>query len=122
MIKTIIKLAIVALLANALWRIGNAYLSYYKFKDAVAELAIYSSGKSDDQIKDKVMELAASYDEPLSADAVTIRREEHHTYIDGAYTKPVAVFPGYEYQWQFSLNVDGYVLVPPKFGDLANPQ
>ena len=33
--KTLLKLVIVALLANALWRIGSAYATFYKFTDAV---------------------------------------------------------------------------------------
>jgi len=122
MIKSIVKVLIAVMLANALWRVASAYISYYKFKDAVTEVAIYSSGKTTEQLRDKVMELAAMYDEPLAAEAVDIRLEEHHTYIDGTYTKPVVLLPGYVYQWPFALNVDGFVVVPPKFGDLANPK
>lgn len=122
MIKAMIKIAIVLLLANALWRAGSAYISYYKFKDAVLELAIHSGGKTDDQLRDKVMELAAAYDEPIEASAVAIRHEEQHTFIDGAYRKPVLLFPGYEFQWPFTVSVDGFVIVPVKLGDLANPQ
>jgi hypothetical protein len=121
MIKTVIRLAIMLFLANAIWRLGVAYTSFYKFRDAVAATAVASSGNTDDQLKDKVMELAGSYQEPIAADAVAIRRDEHHTYIEGAYTKPITLLPGYEYPWPFSLNVDGFVLVPVKLGDLANP-
>ena|SRR5215472_14195863 len=106
MIKTLIKLALIVLVANAIWRAGSAYLSYYKFKDAVTDVAINSKNKTDDQIREKVMALAMEYDEPIDADAVTIRREENHLYIDGSYTKPVALFPGYEYQWTFTLDAD----------------
>ncbi len=106
MIKGLIKLAIVVLLANAIWRAGSAYLSYYKFKDAVTDVAINSKNKTDDELREKVMSLAMEYDEPIEADAVAIRRENDHLYIEGSYTKPVALFPGYEYQWPFSLTAD----------------
>ena len=106
MIKTLIKLAIIVLIANAIWRAGSAYLSYYKFKDAVTDVAIGSRNKTDDQLREKVMSLAMEYDEPIDPDAITIRREENRLYITGSYTKPVALFPGYEYQWTFSLNAD----------------
>jgi len=106
MIKTLIKLAIIVLIANAIWRAGSAYLSYYKFKDAVTDVAINSRNKTDDELREKVMKLAMEYDEPIDPDAITIRREENHLYIDGSYTKPVALFPGYEYQWTFSLDAD----------------
>jgi len=105
-IKNIIKLAIVVLLANAIWRGGSAYLSYYKFNDSVTDVAINSRNKTDDELREKVMALAMEYDEPIDPDAVTIKREGKHVVIEGAYTKPVALFPGYEYQWNFSVRGD----------------
>ena len=114
MIKSIIKIAIAVVLANALWRVASAYISYYKFQDSVQEYAIRTNGKSEDEIKNRVAELAAQYEEPLDADAVDVRKTEQHTYIEASYTKPVAVLPGYEYQWPFSLKVDGYILEPQR--------
>ena len=106
MIKTLIKLAIVVLLANAIWRAGSAYLSYYKFQDAVTDVAIKSRDKTDEELRTKVMALAMEYDEPIDPDAVTIKREGTHVVIEGEYTKPVALLPGYEYQWKFSVRGD----------------
>ena len=106
MIKTLIKLAIVVLLANAIWRAGSAYLSYYKFEDAVTDVAIKSRDKTDEELRTKVMVLAMEYDEPIAAEDVTIRREDKHLVIEGSYTKPVAIFPWYDYQWTFSLKGD----------------
>jgi hypothetical protein len=105
-IKNIIKLAIVVLLANAIWRGGSAYLSYYKFNDSVTDVAINSRNKTDDELKAKVMALAMEYDEPIDADAVTISHEGNRVVIEGAYTKSVALFPGYEYLWKFSVRGD----------------
>jgi hypothetical protein len=112
MIKSIIKIVIAVLLANAIWRVASAYISYYKFQDAVQEYAIRTSGKSDDTVKSRVAELAAQYEEPVDADAISVTRNEQHTFIEASYTKPVAVLPGYEYQWPFSVKVDGYVIDP----------
>ena len=114
MIKSLIKIAIAVLLANALFRIASAYISYYKFQDAVQEYSLRIAGKTDDQIKSRVGELAAQYGEPIDADAITLRKDEQHTYIEGNYIKPVAVVPGYEYQWPFSLKADGFVINPPE--------
>ena len=121
MIKAIIKLVIVALLANAIWRIGSAYISHYRFKDAVNEMALHSKGKTLEEMKDKVLELAAAYDEPINSDAVSVRRDDPHTIIEGSYKKPVLLAPGFEYAWPFTINVDAMVIVPVKLGDLANP-
>ncbi len=119
--KALVKLIVVVLLANALWHVTSAYLSFYKFRDALTEVAVAGKGKTDEELKDTVSELAASHDEPLAGDAVTIRRDGNHTYIEGSYTKPIAFLPGVEYQWPFSINVDGFVIVPVNL-DLAHPQ
>jgi hypothetical protein len=105
-IKTLIKLAIVVLLANAIWRAGSAYLSYYKFQDAVTDVLIKSKDKTDDELRTKVMALAMEYDEPIGPEDVTIRREDKRVLIEGSYTKAVAIFPWYDYQWKFSLTAD----------------
>ena len=122
MIRPILKLAIAALLANASWRLGSAYLTYYRFKDAVTQTAQYSKGKSEEELRRRVRELASEYDMPLGEDAVTVRRESNHTFVDGAFTKPVDLLPGYPYPWPFSLNIDVFTITPVKLGDLANPQ
>jgi hypothetical protein len=122
MIKSLVKVLVAVLIANALWRVSSAYITHYRFNDAVDELATHAVGKTDAQLKDKVMELAATYDEPVDPDALTIRQEEHHTYVETKYTKPVLLFPGYEYQWPFSINVDGFLIIPARPGDLVNPK
>ena len=114
MIKSIIKILIAVALANALWHVASAYLSYYRFKDSVNELAIRSSGRTESQLKAKVVELAAMYDEPLEAEAVEVRKDEQHTYIDGSYVKTISLFPGYDYPWPFVIKIDGFVIVPTK--------
>ena len=115
MIKSIIKIAVFILIANALFRVASEYVTHYRFNDAVKELAMHSVGKTDSQLKDRVMELAATYSEPLDPEALTVRQDEHHTFVEAKYTKPIAVVPGYEVQWPFSLSVDGFVIAPPKF-------
>ena len=114
MIKSLIKVLIAVALANALWHVASAYISYYKFNDSVHELAIHNPGRSESQLKDKVVELAAMYDEPLDAEAIAVRKEPGHIYVDASYTKPVSLFPGYNYQWPFVIKVDGFVIEPPK--------
>ena len=54
MIKTIIKLAIAALVVHACWRSANVVLKYYKFKDAVHETVLFSNAKSDTQLQGRV--------------------------------------------------------------------
>jgi hypothetical protein len=106
LLKLLVKLAIAALIANASWHLGSAYMSFYRFKDAVQHSAQFSSLRSDDQIRQRVLELASDFDVPVTADLFTVRRETYHIYVNGAYTQPVQLLPGYTYAWPFTLNID----------------
>jgi len=112
--KVVIKLLIAALIANGTWRVGTAYMSFYKFKDAVAEMTQHRGDKSDEQVRERVLELAGQYDIPLSGEALTVRRDDRHTIVDGAYTRPIDIVPGFKYDWPFKVHVDTFVLDPPK--------
>ncbi len=122
MIKLIIKLGIVALIANATWRVGNAYLSYYRFTDSVTQAAQFGATKSEAELHERVLELATQYDVPLAEDAFTIRRERSHTIVDGAYTQLIDVVPGYTYPWPFKWSIDTYTVAPPRADSLLAPQ
>ena len=115
MIKLLLKLAIVALIANATWRIGTAYATHYRFTDAVQATTQFRGSKSDEQIQERVLDLASQYDVPLAQDGVTVRKEANsHTIVDGAYTKPIDVVPGFTYKWPFKFHVDTFALGPLK--------
>ena len=105
MLKLLVKLAIVAFLANAIYRVGSEYLNYIKFRDAIRDAAMFKA-KTDDQLRQRIMDLSNEYDIPLSEDAVTIRREERHVLIDGRYEKPIEIAPRVPYRWPFSWSID----------------
>ena len=107
--KLLIKLAVVALLANATWRLGMEYLTHYRFADSVQEAAI-DSGQSDAQLRQHVLDLAAKYDVPLTDEALTIRTEDRRRYINGTYVKPITLLPGYNRNWSFTLGIESYVI------------
>ena len=109
--KLLIKLAVVALLANAAWRLGVEYLTHYRFADSVQEAAI-DSGQSDAQLRKLVLDLAAKYDVPLTDEALTIRTVNRQRFINGEYVKPIRLLPGYDRDWSFTLSVESYVIAP----------
>ena len=113
MIKLAIKLAIAALIANAAWQAGRTFAAHYQFRDEVRQAALIR-GQTDGQLQQRVLELAADYDIPLTADAFTIRREERHIYVEGSYVRAVPVAPRLDYPWRFSWEVDAYIIDPPK--------
>lgn len=113
MIKLVIKLAIAALIANAAWQAGRTFAAHYQFRDEVRQAALIR-GQTDAQLQQRVLELAANYDIPLSEDALTIRREERHVYVEGSYVRVVPIAPRVEYPWRFDWEVDAYLIDPPK--------
>jgi hypothetical protein len=104
-IKLFVKLAIVALLANAAYHIGTEYLTYIKFRDAIRDAAMFKA-KSDSELLARIVELAGQYDVPLQEENVTIEREERKVSVEGWYDKPIEVVPDYEYPWHFGLSLE----------------
>ena len=111
MIKTIIKLALAAILAHAAYQLFVVYSAHYRFKDAVVSTTQFRGHTtSDAQLHDRILELANQFDVPVTDDNLTITRQENHTIVETAYTRPVSLFPGFTYQWPFTMKVDTFVM------------
>jgi len=112
MFKLLLKLAIVALVANAAWHVMAAYVSFYKFKDAVTQTTQFGNDKTIEQLKTRVLALAADYDVPIAEDDVTIKREQLRTTVDGAYRKTIDLAPGFARPWTFEIHTDTFSEAP----------
>jgi hypothetical protein len=106
MIKFLIKLAIVVLIANAAWRVGSAYLTFYKFEDAVRGTIQFRGLKTDADLRKRILELATQADIPLADDALAVKRENTRTIVDGWYEQGVEVVPGYTRTFSFTVHLD----------------
>ena len=106
MIKLIIKLAVVALIANATWRVGSAYVLHYKFTDAVQQAALFRGNKTDDVLRLRIYDIASDYDIPLTDGDMTLTTLEHRTTVDGNYMRIIELVPGYKYPWAFTFHID----------------
>jgi hypothetical protein len=105
MIKTLVKLALAALIANAVWRVGSEYITEFKFKDAVMEAAIYE-GRGDVDLRQRVSAIASQFDVPQDEDALRVMRDGRHIVVEGSYIKPIEVIPGHPYDWKFDWRVE----------------
>jgi hypothetical protein len=121
MIKTLIKLAVAALVVHACWRSANVALRYYKFKDAVHEMVLFSNAKSDGQMEGRVMDLARQYEVPLAAESVAILHQENKTIINAAYTDMVELVPTKFYPVKFVVNVEAFNANMPSSNDVQAP-
>jgi hypothetical protein len=106
MIKRIISLVIFLLLANAAFRVGLVFFHDQQFKDAVREIALFGTGKTDDVLRNNVMKAAADNGVPLDADYVDVSRKtvvtpNDHVVIKVTYAVLVQVAPGYTRRFDF---------------------
>ena len=106
MIKTVIKLALVAVIANASWRVGTAYVTHYKFTDSVQQTTLFRGKRTDDVLRQRIFEIASDFDIPITEEELSLRTDNHHTIVDGAYTREIELFPGFIYPWPFTFHTD----------------
>jgi len=118
-IKSAIKLAFVALLANATWQLGSVYWSHYKFVDAVHSTTQFRGNKSDAQLRTRILELANQFDVPVSDENLTIRVVDDHTLVDSAYTRRIELAPRFTYLRSFTVHTDS---VRPPLELIDNPK
>lgn len=110
----ILKLVVVLLVLNALWRVGSAYWEYYQFSDLVQETAQFSAGKSDADVHDRVIQQAIETGVPLSPEAVAVRRVDQRTYIDASYVKNIELVPrALTRAWTFKVSVSAWAEFQP---------
>ena len=122
MIKTVIKLAFVALIANATWHVFGAYSSHYKFMDGVQYAAQYRGDTTDEGLRETILGLASQFEVPVTAADVSVTHQDAHTIVELSYVRPVDLAPGFTYPWPFSVHLDTFTVNPPKPGDLRVPK
>ena len=109
--KTIVKLIVAALVIHATYRAGVVYMRYYEFKDDVTQIAQFGVRRTDNELKNNVLEAARRREIPLNPDAIRVRRDNHHIMIDARYIEQVELAPRYFYPWEAKLHVDVLTLV-----------
>jgi hypothetical protein len=106
MFRTLLKLAVVALVANAAWHLFGAYTPNYRLQDGIQYAAQNRGRMSDEALRDKIVEIAGQFDVPVNAGDVSINEQGAHTLIDLSYVRPIELAPGFKYPWSFSIHVD----------------
>jgi hypothetical protein len=112
MLRNLVRLAILLLIAHALYRVVPVYLHYYQFKDAVAEAALFSKDRSDADLVERVMQLAQRYEIPIEREAVQVTRDRQFTYINVAYEEELEWVPSYKRPMPFTIAVEGWHVRP----------
>ncbi len=119
--KLLIKLAVAALVANAIFRVGTEYIVHYTFRDLVREAAMFQA-KNEDELRERVVEIAAANDVPLDATAFTVQRNGRQYLISGTYTKQIEVAPRFPVAWKFNWDVEAYTSDTPLLPGAPTPK
>ena len=122
MVRLLLKLAVVALVANATWHLFGVYAPHYRFKDGVQYAAQFRGDLSDDALREKVLSLASQFEVPVTADDVSVTHNGNHTFVQVSYVRQVELAPRLVRPWPLSFNVDVLTLNAPRGPDSAAPK
>ena len=106
--KTLIKLIIAAVVVNAAYRGGSAYLKYYQFKDETQQMILFGQAEPAATLTKQILGEAAKRDVPLDEEDVMVTREGTRTVAEVSYTDNIEVFPRYFVPVNFSFNAEAY--------------
>ena len=121
MVKVTIKLAIVALIANALFQTVPYYYTHWQFSDALKELATYPGQRATlPMVLQKCERIAKEYGLDLTKDDFDVKLaapgSSKTTTIDVSYEVVMKPIPGRAMPHVFALHVEGDT---PRFGSLT---
>ncbi|MEZ5286952.1 MAG: hypothetical protein R2712_19530 [Vicinamibacterales bacterium] len=104
--KTILKIALVLVIVTATVQAGRAAIKHYTFVDALQESLLFASSRTEDELYDTVLNMAAERAIPIDPDRLSVRREPFLIEIDAPYTDTVNLLPGVlTRQWEFHTSV-----------------
>lgn len=119
MVKLVIKLAIIALIAHALFQVVPPYYTNWQFQDALKELATFPGYKATlPQVLDKCERIAKNHDLALTREdfVVVMPVGGKTTSISTQYSVTMSYIPGQPKEHTFVVQVEGD---PPRFGSLT---
>ncbi len=131
MAKTLIKIAIALVILHAAFRVGSAYWNFYRYEDALLQIAQFGDRRSERQVCDEALTTAADFGVPIAAADLTVHKSGNPPFncetgptalkgsalgtataqltIEGWYLDRLQLLPGYFYPWEFKPAVSARV-------------
>jgi hypothetical protein len=106
--KRLLTLLIVAALGWAGYHTVPVYLRYFQFDEAVEEVARFAGTRSEEEVRQRVLELAEEYDVPLEAEDLVVQKVSGNIEIALAYVERVELLPTYFYDWEFDVETPSW--------------
>ena len=111
--KTLFKLAILFLIAHALFRLDLPYWHHNQFESALSELSQQWGEPTDEEVMEHVLATAARHNVPITREHVTVRRVREHILVDLAYAVPIEWLPTMKKPWEFEYHLDAWKVGQP---------
>jgi hypothetical protein len=120
--KTIVKLAIMMAVLNALFHGAEATWKHYGLTDDARQVVLFGSQLSTAEVHERILLKAAERGLPLQPEDLQVDRVTQRTMVEGHYVNPIEFFPGYRRPVTLSFTVDETVVRPPTAGDVLPAQ
>lgn len=115
-IRKLVNLAILLLIANALYQFVPPYLHYQQFKDDLRDVALFSNRAPDATLIDQVLKKADERGVPVERDDIEIRHDTRNIYIDVAWSQVIDFAPFYSRPWDFTVHVEAIEILAAQPG------
>src|SRR5262245_47388052 len=92
--KTLIKLLLAAIVLTATVQASRAAIRHYSFVDALQEAMLFAGSRTEEELADRVMELAGDHGVPLEPESVSVRREAFLVVVQAPYSADIDLLPG----------------------------
>lgn len=106
MFRALLKLAVVVIVLNALYHVGDAYWRYYQLKDSSEQALIFGVDAKPERLKEQILKRAADLKVPVSPTSVMVSKEGSRSEATVTYLDEIEVFPGYRYPHVFTFAVN----------------
>ena len=75
MIKTLLKLVVVVIILNGLFRTAMVAWDYFQLKDEAQQLAVFGARQSPQELHDRILAKALELDVPLQPENLDVQRD-----------------------------------------------
>lgn len=116
--RRLINLLLLMLIANAVWRVTPAVFAYFVFRDQVVETARWSAGRSDQEIKEVLLEMARRSNIPLLDEHLVVKRQGQRMLVDARYVERLEILPLYFHDYEFTISTDTLLARPSALSEI----
>ena len=106
--RTLLRLAILFLVAYALFKFVPPYWHHHQFEAALKDVSQRWGEPSDEEVMQKVLTIAEENRVPITREHVTVTRQQQHILVDVAYSLPIEFVPTVKRDWAFETHVDAW--------------